>query len=472
MKRVTLTDYEKAQLIVEECERRGISLCEKYDDWTKIGLALGTLGEKGRELYKRLSRISDKYEERENDKKFTNTSRTVSKITIGTFFHYAKKRMDLNELFGKYSSGRSPAPLMPRRKPPEPPLSYLPIEYATLPSDGEKWRRNFLARYLLSLFSDEVVRAAFTLYHVGSMRDGSTIFPQIDTNGRLRTGKIIKYGTDGHRIKDKSKMNYDFWLHKIYLKETFCKGCGEREGSRDYCHKFSCCGKVTGAKYPSYMFGLHLLSERPNATVCLVEAEKTAVVCSIFLPEYIWVATGGKGFLTKDRVHALAGRKVLVYPDEDAILSWTETVRKFRFADWTVMDWTMGKNGKRRVPENSKMDLADLLLKEREEEVRQQGTVEIIDDTPPPPEVRQSPAPLQTAEAASVPPEAEAGSTDKPRVHLAGSMVANPAVRSPWDSLLDRAPTYEEMLIDPRIMGTELEPGWDILAPNPDPCPF
>lgn len=42
------------------------------------------------------------------------------------------------------------------------------------------------------------------------------------------------------------------------------------------------------------LFGEHLLQDRINANVALVESENTAVICFLLLPEYIWLATEGK----------------------------------------------------------------------------------------------------------------------------------------------------------------------------------
>jgi len=42
------------------------------------------------------------------------------------------------------------------------------------------------------------------------------------------------------------------------------------------------------------LFGEHLLQDKVNANVALVESEKTAVICFRLLPEYIWLATSGK----------------------------------------------------------------------------------------------------------------------------------------------------------------------------------
>ena len=63
------------------------------------------------------------------------------------------------------------------------------------------------------------------------------------------------------------------------------------------------------------LFGEHLLGLRPNDTVCLVESEKSAIIGSAVIPDYIWLATGGKGNLKSDTCECLKGRNVILYPD-------------------------------------------------------------------------------------------------------------------------------------------------------------
>ena len=58
--------------------------------------------------------------------------------------------------------------------------------------------------------------------------------------------------------------------------------------------------------------GADLLQDKVNANVALVESEKTAVICSILLPEYTWLATGGKSQFN-DRLMVLKGRKVTAF---------------------------------------------------------------------------------------------------------------------------------------------------------------
>ncbi len=61
---------------------------------------------------------------------------------------------------------------------------------------------NPLYRYISMVFGKEKTERLFVLYKVGTSKKwgGSTIFWQIDINGNVRTGKIMKYdGKTGHR---------------------------------------------------------------------------------------------------------------------------------------------------------------------------------------------------------------------------------------------------------------------------------
>ena len=62
------------------------------------------------------------------------------------------------------------------------------------------------------------------------------------------------------------------------------------------------------------LFGEHLLTRYRERIVALVEAEKTAVIGAGFIPEYVWLATGGRSGVN-DRVDILKNRKILVFAD-------------------------------------------------------------------------------------------------------------------------------------------------------------
>ena len=86
-------------------------------------------------------------------------------------------------------------------------------------------------------------------------------------------GKIIPYNPEtGHRIKD-DHFPPVMWMH------TNLKAA----------HLLPPEWRLTQC-----LFGEHLLQDRINANVALVESENTAVICFLLLPEYIWLATEGK----------------------------------------------------------------------------------------------------------------------------------------------------------------------------------
>ena len=51
--------------------------------------------------------------------------------------------------------------------------------------------------------------------------------------------------------------------------------------------------------------------------VCIVEAEKSAVICSQKFKDSIWMAAGGMEQLNVDKLRPLVGRQVILYPDTD-----------------------------------------------------------------------------------------------------------------------------------------------------------
>ena len=93
----------------------------------------------------------------------------------------------------------------------------------------------------------------------------------------------------------------------------------------------------------------------------MVKSEKTAVICSLLLPEYIWLATGGKSQFN-DRLMVLKGRKVTAFPDIDGYDEWRKKAKNYPMLDITISD-ILERNA---TPDQRKrqVDIADLLLEE------------------------------------------------------------------------------------------------------------
>ena len=194
-------------------------------------------------------------------------------------------------------------------------------------------------RYLAKFFPQEDLEKVTKMYHLGSTRRGEIIYPQIDRGGLCRTGKVMAYGADGHRIK-RSECDAVDWLHARLMRQ-------QGKAASDY-HLRQC------------LFGEHLLPKRPDSIVCVVEGEKSAVIASLVFPQYVWVATGGKYGLSPGMCKSLAGRDVLVYADADAVGEWGEKIKSFTFCrSIHQSDWAKDE------PQGSKRDIADLIMNER-----------------------------------------------------------------------------------------------------------
>lgn len=177
-------------------------------------------------------------------------------------------------------------------------------------------------------------------YKVGVTKEGATIFPQIDIDGNCRTAKIMRYNsTTGHRIKDE-RLKVD-WVHSRMKKS----GDLPQDWELTQC-----------------LFGEHLLTKHPEQPVAVVESEKTAFICSAFMPEFIWVATGGKSQLN-ERLNVLKGRKIIVFPDVDGYDEWSEKIKQFQDLDIQVYDLLQSLANAEQIARQ--IDLADVIIEHR-----------------------------------------------------------------------------------------------------------
>ena len=194
--------------------------------------------------------------------------------------------------------------------------------------------------FLGKLFDQDTVRRLVEEYNIGVTKSGDAIFYQIDTKGRCRTGKVMKYDREtGHRIKDPTAKTPITWVHSL-LKQ---QGVLPQEWELTQC-----------------LFGEHLLNKYPDKIVCLVESEKTAIICAGVAPECIWLATGGKGQLN-DRVEILDGKKILAFPDIDGYDTWCEKASERPYLSIIVSDLLVQKASEQDYEDH--IDIADILIR-------------------------------------------------------------------------------------------------------------
>ena len=147
------------------------------------------------------------------------------------------------------------------------------------------------------MLSEEQMQRAAQRYRLGRSRDGGVVFWEIDEQQRIRDGKVMYYRDDCHR----DKVHNPSWVTA----------------------KLKAQGDLAELFEPQRcLFGLHLIkaqSTMHNAqlTVAVVEAEKTAVICSELFPEYVWMAAGGETMLNAAKLYPLREHKVVLFPDTD-----------------------------------------------------------------------------------------------------------------------------------------------------------
>jgi len=174
------------------------------------------------------------------------------------------------------------------------PIGYIPDDYVKKSLSTESDFVQFLKRLFensngLNQSIDEVCN----MYRLGATKDRRVIFWQIDFDGNVRTGKIMMYDPEtGKRVHNRS--GAIDWVHNK-LKRT-----GELPDDFNLTQCY---------------FGEHLLSANPHKTVAIVESEKTAIIASLFMPEYVWLAAGNINGLNIEKSKVLKERSVILYPD-------------------------------------------------------------------------------------------------------------------------------------------------------------
>ncbi len=198
--------------------------------------------------------------------------------------------------------------------------------------------RNPSYRYLCSVFGAEETARLFNLYRVGTSAKwgGSTVFWQTDESGKVRTGKIMLYNpATGRRVKEPQVCVS--WAHaELRLPNYNLRQC---------------------------LFGQHLLPLYPDRAVFLVESEKSAVIASHYLPDVLWLATGGKNIcLNVHTIEALHGRDVVLLPDFGATDAWREKLLIFQPVCRSVRVSTMLEDMATEEQRSQGLDIADFLL--------------------------------------------------------------------------------------------------------------
>jgi uncharacterized protein DUF6371/zinc ribbon protein len=205
----------------------------------------------------------------------------------------------------------------------KPQFDTVPAHYI---SDSQRvLRSNNFLYFLGKMFGVDKARELAVKYNIGTANKwpGATIFWQVDTMGKVRTGKIMLY--DMHTCKRvKEPFNHIAWVHNI-LSRKYKVLSHKSISTTDF-----------GLKTPDFLlkqclFGEHLLAAEPHKPVAIVESEKTAIIASMYLPQYIWLAAGSLEGLNADKCRVLANRQVMLFPDVKGYNRWLDKAHELNY---------------------------------------------------------------------------------------------------------------------------------------------
>lgn len=190
------------------------------------------------------------------------------------------------------------------------------------------YKSNNFILFLNSIFAPDEVSTAIKKYKIGTSKhySGATIFWQIDDNQNVRHGKIMLYDPITGK---KTKFNS---VRSVL--------------------------KLEGFNLKQCLFGLHLLTDVTQNIVALVESEKTAVLMSVFKPQYTWMATGGLSEFKLDKLKPLKAFNLVAFPDKGKLKNWNDKAIEFKKYGYniSVNDWLEKQN----LPDET--DFADVLI--------------------------------------------------------------------------------------------------------------
>lgn len=242
--------------------------------------------------------------------------------------------------------------------------------YSVIPNDlfYKSLRRYDCNNFTLGLerlFGTSKALELISLFNIGTAKypANGTIFWQVDTAGIVRTGKIMRYdattlkrakqlsignnnqevGTKINNLQQRVVAPLVDWVHSRLKREQI----------------------INDFVLQQCLFGLYqLTTASKDAVIGIVESEKTAVIASVYMPNLIWMATGGAQNFNNMLLKPLVGRKVIVFPDVNQYQHWARKandIRQQQQIEIKVSDF-MEVNATDSMKMNG-ADLADVLIK-------------------------------------------------------------------------------------------------------------
>ena len=231
---------------------------------------------------------------------------------------------------------------------------FKPIEVAVTPDfitpalvnqSMKKYEDNSFINFLRRLFGTTVAQQLASKFRLGTSKkwqSRSVIFWQIDTNLQARSGKIMLYNEKtGKRMKINDRACID-WVHSILIRNN----------------------QLVNFQLSQCLFGLHQINTAPkDKVIAIVESEKTAILMTAIIPQFIWLACGSASNLKLELFHELIDRQLMLFPDLGCYKKWQEKAYELQQINPTIWVSDLLKNKATAEDKANGLDLADFLIK-------------------------------------------------------------------------------------------------------------
>lgn len=204
-------------------------------------------------------------------------------------------------------------------------------------------KANHFTQFLTNRFGSFVVSEVAKRFCIGTSKHwhGATVFWQVDSKNKARTGKVMLYNPEnGKRVK--KPYDHVTWVHSILRKNGLMPETFQLE---------------------QCLFGENQINSGKVKEVVIVESEKTAIIASIYLPEYTWMACGGLSMLSLNRLEPLNRLPIILYPDLKALSKWQAKANEFCANGFRVTVSSLLESMATNTEREAGHDLADYLLK-------------------------------------------------------------------------------------------------------------
>lgn len=253
-----------------------------------------------------------------------------------------------------------------------PPVCTIPEEI--LQSSIGHYDRNQFAILLAQRYGKEKALELLQRFQIGtsSRWPGACVFWYIDERNRIRGGQIKLFDDTFHTAKyvdakgeTRSKTS---WVHSALARKLD----EVKQPYPDWLTAYL--DEANAVEKSPCLFGLPQLQSVPvDRPIAIVEAPKTAVICTAHFPGFVWMAVGALSYLNAERLAPLRGRTIMLFPDLSkdgkAFARWTQVAQELQQTSYQISISSYLEENATDEEKARGLDLADYLLEtiERDE---------------------------------------------------------------------------------------------------------